>query len=258
MVLPTHNRAGVLERSLNSVLHQTHYELELIVIDDGSADHTHEIVQRIASVDSRVRYITQPNAGAPAARNRGVSVARGEYLAFQDSDDAWEPEFLERLLPFVVGQGATVAFASHRLVTSSRAVVVPAAHQSFPRATLRRRNIASTQTVLMPRALAIDTPFDEGLQRFQDWELWLRMLRRDDIQFVHVHEPLVTLYRSADSISGGSAASRDRALHYILCKHRTVLQTDPIAMARLAARAYLRSFWWLKRVVARGGGDNGT
>ena len=91
VIIPTFNRGHVLGTALESVLGQVHSDLEVIVIDDGSSDGTRELVASAFGADSRVRYRCQPNAGAAAARNAGLELAIGEYVAFLDSDDSWKP-----------------------------------------------------------------------------------------------------------------------------------------------------------------------
>ena len=88
VLIPTYNRAYILGSALKSVLNQTYRPMEVIVVDDGSKDETRSVVQKFGT---QVRYIYQDNAGLAAARNTGLLAARGEYLAFQDSDDLWVP-----------------------------------------------------------------------------------------------------------------------------------------------------------------------
>jgi glycosyltransferase involved in cell wall biosynthesis len=95
VVIPTHNRAHLIERAISSVLAQTCTDFELIVVDDGSSDDTKTVVERIG--DPRIRYVYQQNAGAAAARNHGARLATGEYLTFLDSDDEALPQWLEML-----------------------------------------------------------------------------------------------------------------------------------------------------------------
>ena len=93
VVIPTFNRAKVIERAINSVLSQTYTDLELLVIDDCSTDDTKDIISSIK--DKRLKYFCLPhNSGACAARNKGIELAAGEYIAFQDSDDALKRFFL--------------------------------------------------------------------------------------------------------------------------------------------------------------------
>ena len=99
VVIPTFNRARQVQAALKSVLAQTYREFEVIVVDDGSTDGTKNVFQQLARAendgDNQVRYIFQPNQGQSAARNRGVEAARGEWIAFLDSDDTWFADKLE-------------------------------------------------------------------------------------------------------------------------------------------------------------------
>ena len=91
-IIPTYNRANGCKRAVESVLFQTHDNVEVIVVDDGSEDNTREL---ICGVDARVKYLWQPNSGVSAARNTGLRAAKGAYIAFLDSDDIWLPWKLE-------------------------------------------------------------------------------------------------------------------------------------------------------------------
>lgn len=94
VIIATYNRAAYLPFAVDSILNQTYRNLELIIVDDGSADNTQEVLAHLQS-DPRVRSIRQRNAGQGAATNRGISLARGDYIAFLDDDDAWIPQKLE-------------------------------------------------------------------------------------------------------------------------------------------------------------------
>jgi glycosyltransferase involved in cell wall biosynthesis len=93
VVIPTYNRAAKVRNAVESVLAQTFSDLEVIVVDDGSADHTGKVLAEIFG--DQIRYYYQANQGASAARNKGIAEARGEWIAFLDSDDEWERDKLE-------------------------------------------------------------------------------------------------------------------------------------------------------------------
>ncbi len=93
VVIPTYNRAASVQDGIKSVLAQTFSDLEVIVVDDGSSDGTGEILRD--TFGDRIRYYFQPNHGVSSARNRGIAEARGEWIAFLDSDDVWEKQKLE-------------------------------------------------------------------------------------------------------------------------------------------------------------------
>lgn len=98
VILPTFNRADTILRAVHSVLAQTFSDWELLIIDDGSTDNTVALVERL---DPRVRVVRQDNAGVYVARNRGLALSRGEYIAFLDSDDEWMPNFLAITVAFL-------------------------------------------------------------------------------------------------------------------------------------------------------------
>ena len=98
VIIPTYNRAELLRACLYSVLGQSHENLEAIVIDDGSTDHTAAFLNEVARTDSRVKVLTQQKKGAQYARNLGFGEAAGEFVAFLDDDDLWHPEKLKREL----------------------------------------------------------------------------------------------------------------------------------------------------------------
>mgnify|MGYP002516567543 CR=1 FL=1 len=101
VILPVYNREDTILRALDSVLMQTYRNMEVIVIDDGSDDSTAEIVRNCQ--DSRVRLVRLPvNGGANAARNAGIRLAEGTYIAFQDSDDEWLADKLEKQIGYII------------------------------------------------------------------------------------------------------------------------------------------------------------
>ena len=100
VVLPTFNRGATLARAIDSVLKQTYTDFELIVVDDRSTDQTDSILAQYCGLDN-VRIVSQSQSGCAAARNLGVHVARGRYIAFQDSDDEWLTHKLEKAVSFL-------------------------------------------------------------------------------------------------------------------------------------------------------------
>lgn len=113
MIIPTYNRARWLPEAIGSVLAQTRPPLEIIVVDDGSTDETREVCGRFGD---RVRYIRQDNAGVGAARNRGAAAARGNWLAFLDSDDLWKPAKLEVQLAALAATGAEWSITDFEMI----------------------------------------------------------------------------------------------------------------------------------------------
>lgn len=98
VILPTYNRESLLSFSIGAILNQTISDFELIIVNDGSQDHTSEIIDQYARQDSRIVVVNKPNGGLGSARNAGIERARGIYITFIDDDDSIVPNYLELLL----------------------------------------------------------------------------------------------------------------------------------------------------------------
>ena len=120
VILNTYNRAALLPRAVESVLAQTHDDFELVVVDDGSSDHTPRVIAGYG--DPRVRYVRQQNAGLSAARNFGVASSSGRHVAFLDDDDEVMPGWLEALSGKLSSPGCGVACCGAEAVDASHAV----------------------------------------------------------------------------------------------------------------------------------------
>ena len=111
VIIPTYNREATLKRAVESVLNQTYTDFELIIVDDGSTDNTRQLVENIH--DDRITYYyVKINSGAAAARNYGIERAEGEYIAFQDSDDYWHSDKLEKQMK-VMESNPDIGFVYH-------------------------------------------------------------------------------------------------------------------------------------------------
>ncbi len=186
VIIPSRDRAHLLPRALRSVLAQTLPPLEVLVVDDGSTDRTAELVRRDFP---GVRLLSQPQRGVSAARNRGIGAARGEWLAFLDSDDEWLPEKLARQL------AALAASPGHRLchcdeiwIRRGRRVNPGRAHAKAGGWIFRRclpRCAISPSAAVLHRSLVAEVGlFDEDLPACEDYDLWLRVTARHPVLFV--------------------------------------------------------------------------
>jgi glycosyltransferase involved in cell wall biosynthesis len=209
---------------MRSVLNQSYRHVELILVNDGSTDDTAKLVQRFN--DARISYLEhRHNRGAAAARNAGLRLARGKLLAFQDSDDEWLPDKLEKQLR-ALDSGSPELGAVYCAYTR---IQPDGSEQRVPRPGPERLsgnlhgelllgNFIGTPTLLVRReALDEAGTFDERLPRFQDWELMIRISRKRPIGFVD--EPLVRAYVCEDRITAGHSAALVEAERLILDKH---------------------------------------
>src|ERR687887_1081438 len=129
VVIPTYNRSHVVDRAVRSALAQTHRDVEIIVVDDGSTDDTAARVRTFT--DPRVRHVARPHRGVSAARNAGVALATTDVVAFLDSDDVWRPDKLERELAFLAAHPDVDAVFSD-LEKHDGAVLVPSFMRASP------------------------------------------------------------------------------------------------------------------------------
>lgn len=239
VVIPTYNRAATIERAVHSVLLQEPAVLEVIVVDDGSTDNTKEIVGKLSAEHPRVRYVLIENSGACAARNYGVSLARGDLLAFQDSDDEWSPQKVEVQLKQRALAGPSLITSRHLVhFESTKTEVRPV--QSLGGSNLRRSllldNSISTQTILIDRSIMGRTAgFDPKLKRLQDWDLCLQILALKSVPIVMVEDILVNVYRQNDSITVNTPAYYT-SLARILRKHWMLFLRRPYALLRHSMR----------------------
>lgn len=218
VILPTFNRAGTLNRAIDSVLNQTYTDLELLVINDGSNDQTELVLGSFS--DPRMHCIHLPGRrGAAAARNIGISQSSGGLIAFQDSDDEWrndklglQVEAIEKT-PAQTGvvycnyqrvQASRRSAGIPRLRTFSRLLGLPASQLDGDlQLALARGNFIPTQTALVKKiCLQSVGGFDERLPRLQDWDLWLRISSR--YNFSYLKQSLVTIFVSRGGISSQS------------------------------------------------------
>lgn len=197
VIIPTYNRAHLIKRSAMSVLNQTYSNLELIIVDDGSTDNTEEVVKSIN--DNRVIYIKQPNQGACAARNNGIDHAQGEFIAFQDSDDVWHVDKLEKQVKCLKEIGADVVVCNY---------------SAYKRGKLRKGNkihkegfipkdyppiVIGTQTFLGKSIIFKEFKFDNRVQKWQDFEILIRIHKKYLIYFLNLC--LIDYFIQEDSVS---------------------------------------------------------
>jgi len=230
VIIPSYNRAATLPMAIESVLGQTYRDIELIIVDDGSTDGTEGLIRSIT--DSRLRYIKlEKNGGACRARNIGIDAARGEHIAFQDSDDRWRYDKLERQLRFLQETGADVAYCAIERygVDSQVSVRFPAApiDNSAPKEIrfrkLLEQNTLAMVTVICKAECARAVRFDESLPRRQDWDWALRVFPQYEVQYQD--EVLVDSFAQEDSVSFCSA-KHPVALEIIYGKHQKTIESD--------------------------------
>lgn len=199
VIIPTWNRAHTLGKAIQSVLDQTAPVLEILVCDDGSTDDSQALVQGFE--DKRVIWIAGPHGGLPALpRNRGLAIAKGEWIAFLDSDDEWLPTRLEKQLD-VLKQTDAKAICSNALRIEPQSLDKPVlffpdtVSRLIPLDDLLGTNPVICSSILIHRSiLAVAGPFPESpdLKAIEDYALWLRVACLTPFYFLA--EPLVRYF----------------------------------------------------------------
>lgn len=241
VIIPTYNRVKTLPTAVESVLGQTYGNVEVIIVDDGSTDGTEEYVRGL--MDSRIRYIRcAANGGPSAARNLGVKQARGMYVAFQDSDDEWHADKLEKQMPLLLdtARGNSLVYCEftryygenpHDLVPSKK--IPLCCKQGKILAVLLQQPMISTQTIVVKRDDFLKVGgFDEHLRTFEDYEFTLRFAQNHNIGFVE--ESLVKVNDSPDSVDK-RFADRIRTQAYVVREMIEPLREYGILGDKLAA-----------------------
>ena len=194
VIIPTYNRAGFLEQAIASVLNQNLACGEILVVDDGSSDATSEIVGRISrDAEVSIHYLYQENKGASVARNKGIAEARYDLLCFLDSDDRWAPrklemqlEAMEREPQYLISHTREIWYRQGVRVNQKKNHAPPHG-EIFQRAL--QMCVVGMSTVMVRRELfARYGLFDEEMLCCEDYDLWLRVSRKE--QFLLVDEAL--------------------------------------------------------------------
>jgi glycosyltransferase involved in cell wall biosynthesis len=191
VILPTYNRATLLGTAIESVLGQSFQDLELIVVDDGSADDTEKLVRRYQDSDARVRYLRQANRGISAAMNAGIHAASGQLIARLDSDDLWLPDLLETEVSILEARPEIgLVYSRGQWMDQDLNPLATTVGQTlhFPNDTLGSMlwGDATCNITVVARRECFDRAgfFDEALATSEDWDMWLRTAFHYDFVFV--------------------------------------------------------------------------
>lgn len=202
VIVPTYNTIAYLPDAIESILQQTFEDFEILLVNDGSTDSTAEWAKKIT--DPRVRYIEQNNQGLSAARNTGLDLAQGRYVAFLDADDVWEPTKLDKQVAlletnpdigmvhswvwFMDGEGRSTG-----RIWKTQAEGMALAHL------LQRNDVAVLSALVRRECFARIGGFDIALRSLEDWDLWLRLAVNDSIAVIR--EPLAYYRQLPGSMS---------------------------------------------------------
>ncbi|HUN57340.1 MAG TPA: glycosyltransferase [Candidatus Binataceae bacterium] len=243
VIIPAYNASATLDAAIGSVLIQSYPDFEVIVINDGSTDRTAEILR---GYGDRIRVVGQENRGAASARNTGLEIARGSYIAFLDADDLWKPELLARLVPVLEADpGCVLAYADLEIVDSNghslRTSLIGGTNAHAPTLDEMLHRVWP----IMPSAVVMRKSVLEAIGGFctefksctyEDLYCWMRA--REHGHFIYLPERLAqwrfSLYPRRLK-RGGGVSSHNRAVFARLVRERWGVAIAPLIDSRVRA-----------------------
>ena len=217
VILPVYNGERTIEETIRSVLNQTFSDFELIIINDGSQDNTLKAIEKIE--DTRIQVFSYPNAGQAASRNRGISKAKGEYIAFIDADDLWTHDKLEAQLDALQEHPtAALAYSWTDYIDESGKLLHPGRHTTANGKVLEKlivNNFLENGSNPLIRKSVFEKVgvFEESLPPAEDWDLWLRTA--EEYEFVCVPAAQI-LYRVTVNSSSSNIIKQEQQCRKVL------------------------------------------
>lgn len=189
IIVPVFNGERFINETINSVINQGYTKWELIIVDDGSIDQTKNIVYSRLAIDSRIKYFFQKNSGQAAARNTGIEVSKGDFIAFLDADDVWSSDKLESCVHvFIDNPSVDFVYSSFNYMDEKGDLILSKSYE-HPRISnfndmILKCDFIGTLTVVIKSQVVKRFKFDENLHGTEDWDLWIRLSRVSSFYFL--------------------------------------------------------------------------
>jgi O-antigen biosynthesis protein len=227
VVIPTRNRCNMLVRAIDSVLSQSYTDWEIIIVDDASSDDTKQITGKFNNPKIRYIYISEKKGGA-AARNIGINNSNGEFVAFLDDDDEWFPEKLAKQYEvFCKSPGIALCYTGKIIIRENKTFSGLSKKYSYKRplsddhyrAIMSDNFIGITSSVMIKKNVLLElNGFDENLPCYQDYELFIRILKNHKAE--GIDEPLVHYHLSEQAHVSLTRSNVVKAEKYLAEKYR--------------------------------------
>ena len=202
IVIPCYNREKFLTRSITSILSQKFPIWKLVVVDDGSTDNTKEVVASFN--DPRISYIYQENAERSAARNKGIAHSTGEWICFLDSDDEYQPDYLQELAKFIENQKPSPGLIATGLITQQGQITKKKAFLALQKNVLEEigsKFLIPTQ-VCVHRSVLEKDQFDVRFRLWEDTHLWLRIAAQYPVYQIEEYTAIQNLHEHGTVVQG--------------------------------------------------------
>lgn len=233
VIVPTYNRAHIISRAIRSIFSQGYDYIEVIIVDDASSDNTEEVVKAFQKDNIIYRRLSN-NSGASAARNEGINIAKGDFIAFLDSDDEWLSDMINRQLAIFKNNptidASFTAFIRH--YGNNPEYIAPTKKNNNKKMleSLLRNNFITAQTLMLKRACINELGgFDESLSHREDWDLGIRLISSK--KFYFIDQPLAVVYETPGNLSSMTEEKIDTLEKFII-KHYELLKNYPAALSQ--------------------------
>lgn len=244
IVMPAYNCEKYVVEAINSILAQTHQNWELLVLDDGSKDNTLQVINEFGNRDSRIRPLqNEKNMGVSATRNRGIELASGEWIAFLDSDDMWEPSKLEKQFKVAEENSAEFLFTGSSYINEEgepfKGIFEVPDKVSYKK--LRNQNVMSCSSVIIKKKFFDNIKMEKD-EMHEDYAVWLRILKLG-VTAYGVNEPLL-IYRISRNSKSGNKMKTVKMTYKVF----RFIGINPIGSAYFMMRHVLGSIFKYKKI----------
>jgi glycosyltransferase involved in cell wall biosynthesis len=239
VIVPTYNTIAYLPAAIDSILHQTFEDFEILLINDGSTDGTDQWAKQIT--DPRIRYINQTNQGLSAARNTGIAAAQGRYIALLDADDLWEPTKLAKQVAYLESHPemgmvhSWVTFMDSEGASTGRIWKTQAEGWVLPQL-LHRNDVAVLSVLVRRECFEAIGVFEAKLRSLEDWDLWLRLAVQYPIGLLR--EPLAR-YRQLPGSMSKNCEVMESSFKCVIDRH---FDQAPQSLQYLRKRSYSSAY----------------
>ena len=195
VITPVYGAEKYIEKTILSVLNQSYDNIEMILVDDCSPDDSAAIIQKIADQDDRVKYLKLPkNQGAAVARNTGIEHAKGQYIAFIDSDDVWKRDKLEKQVKFMIDKSHSFTYTNFEMLSEEGNIIKPSAPlpKKLDYKGLLKNTAIACSTVVIDRSVIGDFRMPL-VRKGQDTATWLKILK--DHEYAYLLDEVLGSYR---------------------------------------------------------------
>jgi len=254
IIVPMYNAEKYIAETIESVINQTYKNWELLIVDDCSTDSSRDIVRKYINKDNRIKLIeSETNFGGPARpRNIGIEHAKGDYIAFLDADDVWFPEKTEKQLYFM--QKYDLNFSSTSIIKINNNSKLIKTKNSFSdkvdKLTKHKKNIIKNlirwnfiiiSSVIIKKKSLIKFDEDVKLIGVEDYDLWLRLLSKNNIKYMFYNKELVCYRILNNSLSHTNYLYQQAKASYCILKY--ILDTNKSEYYKIFLERNMKTFF---------------